>query len=110
MSLQKGQRVSLRKDDGVALAMIRMGLGWDPIKKRSVFGSREIEIDLDASALMFADQQPVDVIFFNNLKSKDGSIVHLGDNRTGAGDGDDESIIVDLTRSSGYMSPPLFSS
>ena len=108
ISLQKGQRVSLRKEDGVALTMVRMGLGWDPIKKRSMFGSREIEIDLDASALMYADQQPVDVIFFNNLTSKDGSIQHLGDNRTGAGDGDDESIMVDLTRIPAHVTAVLF--
>ena len=108
VSLQKGQRVSLRKEDGVALTMVRMGLGRDPIKKRSMFGSREIEIDLDASALMFADQQPVDVIFFNNLTSKDGSIQHLGDSRTGAGDGDDESIMVDLTRIPAHVTAVVF--
>ncbi len=108
VSLQKGQRVSLRKEDGVALSMVRMGLGWDPIKKRSMFGSREIEIDLDASAVMFADQQPVDVVFFNNLTSKDGAVQHLGDNRTGAGDGDDESIIVDLNRIPAHVSAVVF--
>ena len=98
VSLQKGQRVSLRKEDGVALTLVRMGLGWDPIQKRGMFGSREVQIDLDAAALMFAGQQAVDVVFYNSLRSKDGSIQHLGDNRTGAGEGDDESIIVDLTR------------
>ncbi len=108
VSLQKGQRVSLRKEDGVALSMVRMGLGWDPIKKRSVFGSREVDIDLDASALMFADQQPVDVVFFNNLRSKDGSVQHLGDNRTGAGDGDDESVIVDLARVPAHVTAIFF--
>lgn len=108
VSLQKGQRVSLRKEDGVALSMVRMGLGWDPIKKRSVFGSREVDIDLDASALMFADQQPVDVVFFNNLRSKDGSVQHLGDNRTGAGDGDDESVIVDLARVPAHVTSIVF--
>lgn len=97
VSLSKGQRVSLRKEDGVALTTVRMGLGWDAIKKRGMFGGRGADIDLDASAVMFADQHPVDVIFFNNLRSKDGSVQHLGDNRTGDGDGDDESIIVDLT-------------
>ena len=108
VSLQKGQRVSLRKEDGVALSTVRMGLGWDPVKKRSVFGSREVEIDLDASALMFADQQPVDVVFFNNLRSKDGSVQHLGDNRTGAGEGDDESIIVELNRVPAHVNSIVF--
>jgi stress response protein SCP2 len=98
VNLLKGQRVSLHKEDGVALTTVRMGLGWDAIKKRSMFGLREADIDLDASAVMFAGQQPLDVVFFNNLRSKDGSVQHLGDNRTGDGDGDDESIVVDLTR------------
>ncbi|MGI8592570.1 MAG: TerD family protein [Nakamurella sp.] len=108
VNLQKGQRVSLRKEDGIALSMVRMGLGWDPIKKRSMFGSREVEIDLDASAVMFADQQPVEIVFFNNLMAKDGSVQHLGDNRTGAGDGDDESIIVDLNRVPAHITAIVF--
>jgi len=108
VSLQKGQRVSLRKEDGVALSTVRMGLGWDPVKKRGVFGGREVQIDLDASALMFADQQPVDVVFFNNLRSKDGSVQHLGDNRTGAGEGDDESIIVELNRVPSHVNTIVF--
>lgn len=98
VSLAKGQRVSLRKEDGGGLTLVRMGLGWDPVKKRGLFGSREIEIDLDASAVMFADNQGVDIVFYNNLSSKDGSVQHAGDNRTGAGDGDDETIMIDLTR------------
>jgi stress response protein SCP2 len=99
VSLLKGQRVSLRKDDGGSLTVVRMGLGWDPVKKKGMFGGgREVDIDLDASALLYSQRQPVDVVFFNNLRSKDGSIQHLGDNLTGAGEGDDESIIVDLQR------------
>ena len=98
VSLQKGQGVSLQKRDGSQLTVVRMGLGWDPIKKRGLFGSRELEVDLDASAVMFADQQPVDVAFFNHLASNDGSVRHTGDNRTGHGDGDDESIMIDLPR------------
>ena len=99
VSLLKGQRVSLRKDDGGSLTVVRMGLGWDPIKKKGMFGGgREVDIDLDASALLYAQRQPVDVVFFNNLRSKDGSVQHLGDNLTGAGEGDDESIVVDLQR------------
>ena len=97
VSLLKGQRVSLRKEDGVALTTVRMGLGWDPIKRKGMFGGgREVDIDLDASALLFTGTQVVDVVFFNSLRSKDGSIQHLGDNLTGEGEGDDESIVVDL--------------
>jgi stress response protein SCP2 len=98
VSLQKGQRVRLTKDGGQKLTQVRMGLGWDPIKKGGLFGSREVEIDLDASVVLFAAGQPVDLAFYNNLTTRDGSVRHLGDNRTGEGDGDDESIVVDLTR------------
>jgi stress response protein SCP2 len=98
VSLSKGQKVSLVKDGGVALTMIRMGLGWDPVRKRGMFGSREVEIDLDASAILFAGKDPVDVAFYNNLRTRDGSVQHTGDNRTGEGDGDDETILIDLTR------------
>ncbi len=96
VSLLKGQRVSLRKEGGVALTRVRMGLGWDPIKKRGMFGGREVQIDLDASALLFAGSQPADIVFYNGLRSKDGSVQHMGDNRTGEGSGDDETIAVDL--------------
>ncbi|WP_447646829.1 TerD family protein [Nocardioides zeae] len=98
MSLQKGQRVRLTKDGGQKLTQVRMGLGWDPIRKGGLFGSREVEIDLDASVVLFASGQPVDLAFYNNLSTRDGSVRHLGDNRTGEGDGDDETIVVDLTR------------
>ncbi|WP_018655406.1 TerD family protein [Actinomadura flavalba] len=97
VSMVKGQRISLEKPGG-SLTMVRMGLGWDAVKKKGFFGSREQEIDLDASVVLFADGQPADVVYFGQLTSKDGSVRHTGDNLTGAGDGDDESIIVDLTR------------
>ena len=98
VSLTKGQKVSLVKEGGVALTMIRMGLGWDPVRKRGMFGSREVEIDLDASAILFADSDPVDIAFYNQQRTRDGSVQHMGDNRTGEGDGDDETIMIDLTR------------
>jgi stress response protein SCP2 len=106
VSLQKGQRVSLQKEDG-ALTFVRMGLGWDPIKRRGLFGGREAEIDLDASALMFADRELADIVFYNHLTSNDGSVQHMGDNRTGAGDGDDETILIDLTRVPAHISTIL---
>ena len=62
-------------------------------------GNNSNEIDLDASCMLFNDQNMVvDTIYFGQLKSRDGSIIHTGDNRTGAGDGDDEQIIVDLDK------------
>jgi len=108
VSLAKGQRISLQKQDGSQLSLVRMGLGWDPIKKRGLFGSREQEVDLDASAVMFAEHQPVDIAFFNHLRSNDGSIMHTGDNRTGAGDGDDESIMVELPRVPAHVTTIFF--
>lgn len=107
VNLTKGQRVSLRKDGGVALTQIRMGLGWDPIKK-GMFGNRTPDVDLDASAVLFAEHQPVDTCYFGQLASKDGSIRHQGDNLTGEGDGDDEVINVDLTRIPAYVTTVIF--
>jgi len=98
VSLTKGQSVNLVKDGNQHLTLIRMGLGWDPITKGGLFGRREVEIDLDASAVMFAAGQPVDLSFYNHPVTKDGSIRHMGDNRTGEGEGDDEVVVVDLTR------------
>lgn len=97
VSLTKGQKISLEKEAGTALTRVVMGLGWDPIKKKGFFGSKEVEVDLDASCVMFDEGgKLVDTVWFRQLVSKDGSITHTGDNRTGAGDGDDEQILVDL--------------
>ncbi|WP_426112021.1 TerD family protein [Massilia sp. PWRC2] len=101
VSLQKGQKISLDKEAGGALTRIIMGLGWDAIKKKGLFGfgAKSESVDLDASCLLFDENgKAVDAVWFRQLKSQDGSIVHTGDNRTGAGDGDDEQIIVDLAR------------
>jgi len=99
VSLSKGQKVSLTKAGGGTLAQVRMGLGWDAMRKKGLFGSRAQSIDLDASALLFdASGGLVDQVWFQQLTSKDGSVQHTGDNVTGAGEGDDESIRVDLSR------------
>lgn len=101
VNLQKGQKISLDKESGGGLNRVTMGLGWDAVKSKGFFGfgAKTAEIDLDASVVLFdAAKRPVDVVWFRQLKSRDGSIVHTGDNRTGAGDGDDEQIIVDLNR------------
>ncbi|GGF42748.1 TerD family protein [Williamsia phyllosphaerae] len=111
VSLTKGQQVSLKKDGGVALTRITMGLGWDPVvtKKRGLFGGGGgSNIDLDASAMMFAGKQLADLAYYGQLKSKDGSIHHEGDNLTGEGDGDDEVINVDLTRIPPNITQVLF--
>lgn len=100
VSLAKGQTIRLEKTGGGSLTRVTMGLGWDVRKAKGLlgmFGGGGGDIDLDASCLLFdGKRQMVDAVWFQQLRSKDGSIIHTGDNRTGAGDGDDEQIIVDL--------------
>ncbi|WP_175952570.1 TerD family protein [Burkholderia sp. BCC0405] len=95
LTLQKGGNLSLSKTDP-SLTRILVGLGWDP---RATDGT---EFDLDASAFLLGANGKVrgeaDFIFYNQLRSQDGSVEHTGDNRTGAGDGDDEVLKVDLSR------------
>lgn len=99
INLQKGQKVSLTKDNG-GLSKVLVGLGWDEVEqKRGLFAPKPQSIDCDASALMLVGGKvtdKADIIYFGNLKHKTGTVQHLGDNLTGAGDGDDEQIIIDL--------------
>lgn len=102
VNLQKGQTVRLEKTGAGVLTQVSMGLGWDVRKAKGFFARLSGaggDIDLDASVLLFdANRKLIDQVWFQQLKSRDGSIVHSGDNRTGAGDGDDETIAVDLTK------------
>ncbi len=95
ISLNKGGNLSLSKE-APGLTRILVGLGWDT---RSSDGQ---DFDLDASAFLLKEGDRVrgdtDFIFYNQLKSSDGSVEHTGDNTTGEGDGDDEAIKVDLSR------------
>ncbi|MGV8842939.1 MAG: TerD family protein [Pseudomonas sp.] len=95
ITLQKGGNLSLSKTDPTLKNML-IGLGWDP---RTTDGA---EFDLDASAFMLTAQGKVrsdaDFIYYNQLRSPEGSVEHTGDNLTGAGDGDDEVIKVDLSK------------
>ena len=95
ISLTKGGNVNLSKE-APNLTNIAVGLGWNP---RATDGQA---FDLDAVAFLVNESGKVrsdaDFIFFNNLKSSDGSVEHTGDNRTGEGDGDDEVIKVDLSK------------
>ena len=110
VNLTKGQTVSLVKQSGGSLSQVRMGLGWDAIKKKGLFGgTKEVSVDLDASAILFAaDKRVLDVVYYGNLRSNDYSLIHTGDNLTGAGDGDDESIMVDLPRVSPQVAHIVF--
>ena len=91
ISLKKGGRFNLTKKEP-SLKKIMIGLGWE-LKNGN-------NIDLDASVFMLGGNRklPADeyFIFYNNLKSPDGAVQHTGDNRTGAGDGDDEMILANL--------------
>ncbi len=103
INLSKGQKISLEKEAGNKLTKITMGLGWDVAKKKGGFlgflGGGGGSVDLDASCVMFdANKNVVDTVWFRQLKSKDGSVLHTGDNRTGEGDGDDEQIVVNLNQ------------
>ncbi len=102
VSLQKGQKISLTKDNA-GLARVIVGLGWDeaPRKRKGLFGPKPEPIDCDASAIMLQDgklKYKNDVVYFGNLKHDSNTVIHTGDNLTGAGDGDDEQIIVDLQK------------
>lgn len=105
LTLSKNQSISLEKTAGTGLTTVSLGLGWDPVKATGGFFSKLLSggsndsIDLDASCIVLdGDFQPVDVVWFRQLTSRDGSIKHSGDNLTGEGDGDDETIYVDLQR------------
>ena len=95
LSLSKGGNLSLSKE-APGMTKVLVGLGWDA---RSTDGQ---DFDLDASAFLLKADGKVradsDFIFYNQLKSVDGSVEHTGDNRNGEGDGDDEAIKVDLSK------------
>ncbi len=98
IELTQGQELALTAADGTALTTVQMAVGWDHAATAGFIGSGAPPIDLDASAVQFAGGQLFDLAFFNNLATRDGSVVHLGDNITGKGTGDDEVITVDLGR------------
>lgn len=102
ISLSKGQTISLEKSGAGGLRKLHLGLGWDPAKKKGflggIFGGGGGDIDLDASCIVYDEaRQAIDTIWFQKLRSGDGAIVHTGDNLTGAGEGDDEAIKVDVS-------------
>ena len=113
VSLQKGQKVNLSKDNA-GLAKVIVGLGWDEAKPSggggggffaTLFGggaaTTHQAIDCDASAIMLKNGKFVDrtdLVYFGNLKHKSGTVNQMGDNLTGEGEGDDEQIVIDLSR------------
>lgn len=109
VNLQKGQKVDLTKGNA-GLRGVMVGLGWDEAEQPQskgllggLFGGgKPQDIDCDAIAFLLNSNGRIarksDVVFFNNLRHDSGCVMHQGDNLTGAGDGDDEQILVDLSR------------
>lgn len=95
ISLQKGQKVSITKDNP-GLSKVVVGIGWDV----NQFDTG-VDFDLDTQAFLLKEDgkvsRPEDFIFFGNLNHPSGSVQHKGDNLTGAGEGDDEAIKIDLS-------------
>jgi len=102
VNLQKGQKVELKKEGGGVLHKVMVGLGWDEVQRsRGFFSPKPADIDCDATAFVCIDGKLMsnkDVVYFGNLRHGSGAVKHMGDNLTGAGDGDDEQIFVDLDK------------
>jgi stress response protein SCP2 len=119
INLQKGQRVDLTKGNP-GLSKIMVGLGWDPVQSGGggglfgglFSGGGAANIDCDASVILLGAndklQNNKDVVYFGNLKSPDGSVQHSGDNLTGDGDGDDEQVMIDLSRVPSHVQKLVF--
>lgn len=120
INLQKGQKINLTKD-GKGLSRLMVGLGWDEAQNTPQQGGGGFfgffkskpqpvqDIDCDASAILCNDQgKCIGMVYYQNLQLKDGSIVHQGDNLTGGGEGDDEQIMVDLSKVSPAISKIVF--
>lgn len=96
--LTSGQEIDLVDPEGRPLTRLRLGLGWDKARTAGFIGTGAPDVDLDASVVEFAGEQLFDLAFYNNLRTRDGAVVHLGDNLSGRGEGDDEALELDLAR------------
>jgi len=92
----------------VSATRVRMGIGWDQDAGAGVARTGRPEVDLDATALEFTGGTLFDLAFYNNLRTRDGSVEHLGDNQSGSGEGDDEQVLVDLAKVHGPVDTILF--
>lgn len=98
VSLRKGQKISLSKEKA-GLSKIGVGLGWDAASSTGGFFKRTQTIDCDATAFALINgklKSNKDIVYFGNLKHYTDAIKHMGDNLTGDGAGDDETIYIDL--------------
>jgi tellurium resistance protein TerD len=111
INLEKGQRISLKKE-APNLTRLMCGLGWDVGKKSGGWFSTSADFDLDSFVICLEQNQKLtnksDIVYFGNLRHSSGAITHLGDNLTGAGQGDDEQIIVDLPQVPERLSKLMF--
>ena len=114
INLQKGQRINLEKSNGSKLQNVCVGINWGAIEKKGWFGGTSKEsVDLDASCALYDDNKNLlEIIYFGNLRSKDGSIAHSGDDLTGDMGGDDgldnEIITLDFSRLNPSVSSVAF--
>lgn len=112
VNLQKGQKVELRKSNGGELRRVIVGLGWDEVQRpHGFFAPKPQDIDCDASAFLCTNGHLMgieDIVYYGNLVHKSGYVRHLGDNLTGAGDGDDEQLTVDLSSLPGQYDKIVF--
>lgn len=115
ISLEKGKSINLSKTN-IGLSNVMLGLGWDvaTTKKSGLFGIKTAvpNIDCDASAFMLSSNGKLesnkDIVYFGNLISQCGSVKHTGDNLTGHGDGDDESLVVNLKKVPDHINEIVF--
>lgn len=116
INLQKGQKINLTKGGG-GLRFVMVGLGWDEAKqRRGFFAPKPAPIDCDASVILCGANgkllNPNNItescVYFGNLRDKSDSIIHQGDNLTGAGEGDDEQIMVNLQKIPAYIDKMVF--
>jgi tellurium resistance protein TerZ len=98
IELTRGQEMALATDEGRPLGRLQMGLGWDNERGAGFNATGRPDVDLDATAVQFAEGKLFDIAFYNHLETRDGSVVHLGDNIRGTGEGDDERLTLDLGR------------
>ncbi len=114
INLTKGQKIDLRKDNGNKLQNVCVGVNWGAIETKGFFGNKKVTaVDLDASCATFDENNnPLEVIYFQNLKSRNGSVLHSGDDRVGDTGGDDgldnEVISVDFEKLDPSVSKIVF--
>jgi tellurium resistance protein TerZ len=114
INLQKGQRINLEKSNGSKLQNVCVGINWGAIEKKGWFsGTSKEAVDLDASCALYDNNKNLlEIIYFGNLRSKDGSITHSGDDLTGDMGGDDgldnEIITLDFSRLNPAVSSVAF--